>query len=195
MRIVFALVCLLVGATALADVGIGVSATENDSTIYVPITASRLMFEPYVRYSDHDAVFNSSTPTSGQVEEEFENYEVGVGIFRPLQPRDRITFYYGGRVAYGQQRYESTSVDLFSGTGSPDLFMQRTDLDGYSIIPSLGLTYSVIERLSLGVEVGWYYSELDGQQFIDPTFGPTSDRNQEVTQTGTRARFIVRFFF
>ena len=193
MRAFVAIVCLLLAATARADVGIGASVASNDATIYVPITTSRLMIEPYIRYSDNQQTFNSTlSPVSGPREQQFENYDVGVGFFGVRQPKDRVTLYYGGRVAYSKQLVDTTFVDLSIPT---PVLVNRTELDGYEIVPAVGLTYSVIERLSIGVEVGWFYSKLDGQEFFSSSFSPPSDLDQELTSNGTRAAVIVRFFF
>jgi hypothetical protein len=193
MRAFFAIVCLLLAATARADVGIGASVASNDATIYVPITTSRLMIEPYIRYFDTELTFGSSvSPAAGPREQQFENYDVGVGIFGVRQPKDRVAFYYGGRVAYSTQLQETTFADL--SIPNP-ILVNRTDLDGYQIVPAVGLTYSVIERLSIGVEVGWVYSELDGEELYSSSFSPPTNVDHELTATGTRAAVILRFFF
>jgi hypothetical protein len=196
IRIVAAL-CLLIGClTANADVGLGVSVKSGTAIVYLPVTAGRFMFEPFVRYTDRESETTripAAPVPPGTTSTEL--YALGIGIFRVRLPSDRIAFYYGGRLARLDERSASSSLITSTLPIPIDPSTTSSELDGYSVAPTIGLTYSVVERVSVGVEVGWDHTELDGVSISDPSTGPPTSLNGEVEGDDIRADIIFRFSF
>ncbi len=181
---------LLISLTAhSAELGIGASVKSSDSSIYLPITVSpKFRIEPYLRYTDLDTESSSISTISS------ESLAIGVGLFRLIKPAENISIYYGGRVAYlsDETTFRPFAVPVPPiGFIQPVQFESRSELDGYSIFPAAGFEYHFSEHLSIGVEVGWEYSKLDGTTSItgSPIEGTKIERNN------TRANVILRFFF
>jgi hypothetical protein len=200
MRRVAALVLALAAPAANADVGIGVSAKTDSATIYVPVTVGRFMLEPYLRATDRE---NESSATTGGLfpvtltsASEFEASGVGLGVFRLVAVADRFTLYYGGRLASIDE--EST---LFTATGFNALPAfsepsQSTTAEGHSIMPTLGVSFSITERLSIGAEIGVDHAELDTETFNRSQSGTTTQTGTgTITANDTRANVILRFYF
>jgi hypothetical protein len=182
-------------AAAHAEVGIGVSAKSSDATVYVPIKVAKFMFEPYVRYTDRESEgFNigSTTARSGS---ELEAYTVGVGIFRARELSERVTLYYGGRLAAITEESRSVSVTTTSFPIALPPALQSTEVDGHSIAPTVGFQYHFMERLSIGAEVGVEHAELDATTIDDPLLGTTRTFNSDLSGNDTRSNVIVRFYF
>jgi hypothetical protein len=199
MRSSLAIVCALAATSANAEVGIGVSAKTDSATVYIPVTVERFMFEPFVRATDRDSESAQTTGTIFQTTitqtSEFEGYVVGVGIFRLVPLADRFTLYYGGRLASIDEETESWSV---TGTTLPPSQPQLTSTaDGHSLMPTLGFHYSIIERLSIGAEIGLEHTDVDVETInrSTTTGAITSTSTGNVTATDTRANVILRFFF
>jgi hypothetical protein len=199
MPLIIAIVyALLVATAAEADVGLGVSAKTDNATVYIPIKVGRFMFEPYVRATDREAAsvsrsgtfFVTNTTTASDV----EAYAVGVGIFRAVPLAERITMYYGGRLARIDEDLKSFTA---TGTTAPPTLplepSQVATAEGTSIIPTIGFHYNVLDRLSIGAEIAWEHSEVDTVNRSQTGSMPTS--TSEITVNSTRADIILRFFF
>jgi hypothetical protein len=192
--------CALVALPSHADVGIGVSAKTDSATVYIPITAGRFMFEPYVRATDRETESVSTTGTvlvlaTGTASEVQAN-AVGLGIFRLVPLAERVTLYYGGRLARIDEKAESFAA---SGINVPPAFespSQESTAEGASIAPTLGFHYSIIERLSIGAEIGLEHTKVDTDSINRSSSGAiTQTSTAEITSTDTRANIILRFFF
>jgi hypothetical protein len=178
---------VLAVSSAEADVGIGVSAKTDEATAYIPITAGRFLFEPYFRSSDR-------TEDNGTETQHTETYAIGVGIFRLVEPAERVTLYYGGRLARLKEEARSER-------NSDGAVFGKTESDGNSIVPTIGFEYHMLERLSIGAELGVdrrkvetittsFYIGFPGS----PGF-PFPPARETVTTRDTKAELIVRFFF
>jgi hypothetical protein len=64
MRFILVLVFGVITTSAAADVGIGVSAKTDSTTVYIPITIGRFMVEPYVRATDRESQSLATTGTT-----------------------------------------------------------------------------------------------------------------------------------
>jgi hypothetical protein len=126
-----------------ADVGVGVSAESNDSTIYVPIDFSNAWrVEPFVNYSKRKL--------SGGIKD--DRLSIGAGLFR-LQPLgESLRIYYGGRLAY---------LDLRRSLYTTSVATVGEDGDGYRIAPTLGFEYSFNDHISLGAEAAWVHEDIE----------------------------------
>ena len=199
MRRALAIVCALAATSANAEVGIGVSAKTDSATVYIPVTVERFMFEPFVRATERDTESASTSgtifPTTSRSGSEFEGYAVGVGIFRLVPLADRFTLYYGGRLASIDEEAKSFSVT--GTTPPPSQPQQLSTADGHSLMPTLGFHYSIIERLSIGAEIGVDHTDVDTETInrSTTTGAITSTSTGNVTATDTRANVILRFFF
>jgi hypothetical protein len=195
---VFAAVCLLiVSLTAQADVGLGVSVKSSTAIVYLPVTAGRFMFEPFVRYTDRESETTRvpDVPPVPPGTSSLEVYSVGLGIFRMKLPTERMGLYYGGRIARLEERSESSTLITSTVPITIPPSTLSSELDGYSVAPTVGLTYSVAERVSVGVEVGVDHTEMDGISVNDPSTGPPTTVSAEVEGNDVRAEIIFRFLF
>ena len=171
MKRLIALACACAAVpTWAADVGLGVSAKSNDTTIYVPIDIDeKLRVEPFFSYSKH----SDDTPSGGRLRN--ENLAIGTGLFA-LQPlSESIRVYYGGRISYLELGTESFVPD-------PYFIPYEDDRKGYSVAPTFGFEYLFNEHLSIGGEAEWFYRK-------------TEAHGQDSTSTGTNTRLILRLRF
>jgi hypothetical protein len=186
---------LLTSVSALADVGVGASVSANDASIYVPVTAKRFMFEPYFRAADRESETSTPATVRPPGTSSIEARLLGVGIFRLVQPAERVTFYYGGRLGYLEEKLRSTSLVISTTPSQLAPPFHSSEVDGYSIAPTIGFQYHFMERLSIGAELGWEHAELDGVAVDDPLVGTTITLHGDITADDTRSNIILRFFF
>jgi hypothetical protein len=191
LRLIYFASAVLTAVAVEADVGIGVSAKSDEATAYIPITAGRFMFEPYFRSSDKEDQQGTTAHT--------ESNSLGIGIFRLVEPAERVTVYYGGRLARLEEKQwtEQRDGDVFA----------TTEREGHSIVPSIGFQYHVIERFSVGAELGVQRGEVQETVTQYRTIfvpGPPSDvvpgpvsniDTSKASSTETKVEFIVRFLF
>jgi hypothetical protein len=189
-RLVYCACTLLVITAAKADVGLGLSIKNDETTAYVPITAGRFMFEPYLRVSDDtNTAPNVSFTGVGDLTESAVR-AIGVGIFRSVEPAEQVTFYYGARLAYTEAELIREPIPSDSRFGSRGSF----EMDGQVIAPTLGFEYRFIERLSIGAEISVDHSEQEAVSVTYLGTRPLTLRT-ETNRNDTRADVIVRFFF
>lgn len=181
--IVLGCVSLLAASAAQADVGIGASIRSDDAAVYVPVMAEKLMVEPYVSYSrEKDDIGPDSETTT-----------IGVGVFGVAAPADNFSIYFGGRLARLNDEVVTPLTDFITGVS---VGVTRSETEGYAIAPTLGFQYHVIERFTVGAEVGVEYSDVDLERVVEPLGQPSLPSltlNRKSTET--KARVILRFFF
>jgi hypothetical protein len=200
MRFAVVAICTLMVVTpAEADVGIGISAKTDSATVYIPVTVRRFMFEPYVRATDRESetlsTIGTDFPVTTASASGLEARVVGLGVFRLVPFTERVTLYYGGRLARIDEQAESFTA---IGATTPPPFSQPSQsstADGRAIIPTLGFHYNVVERLSIGGEIGLDFSEVDLLTTNRSQFGSTQTSISKVTTNDTHAEIILRFFF
>ena len=198
MRLALVIICTMVATAANADVGVGVSAKTDSATIYIPITVRRFMFEPYVRATEREVESLSRTGTTlsntSASASEIQANAVGVGIFRLVPLAERFTLYYGGRLARLDEEVKSFNASALS-TPSPQP-STSSSLEGHSIMATLGFHYNVIERFSIGAEIGFDHSDVETTSITRSSSGAiTQTSSSDLTTTDTRADVIFRFFF
>ena len=198
MRLALAIICTMVATSANADVGVGVSAKTDSATIYIPITVRRFMFEPYVRATEREVESLSTTGTTLSITSasasEIQANAIGVGIFRLVPLAERFTLYYGGRLARLDEEVKSFNASALSAP-SPQP-STSSSLEGQSIMATLGFHYNVIERFSIGAEIGFDHSDVETASINRSQSGAiTQTSSSDLTTTDTRADVIFRFFF
>jgi len=183
------LICLLaVNTSSAADFGFGASFKSNESTIYVPVHIGKhFMVEPFFRYEDRDSQnFGAEISSKDSI--------IGVGLFAVLKPLEKASVYLGARAAYVDQEQSITTPIFGVIQPNPGSSLQRkTKQDGYSIAPTLGFEYWIIEHLTIGAEVAWEYVDLDGS--YTSNFAPSSSTSVDSKSNGTRTNIILRFYF
>jgi len=151
----------LLPAIASADIGLGASLRDSEATLYLPIeTNAKLRFEPFFAWSDQDL--------SGPTDLSSESLTIGAGYFRKFEIRDRAQVYLGGRLGF--TRFKATSTD----PATPDL-----DADGYTLEPTLGIEYRIVEQIGVSFEALLFYrssSESVGATRYDRDTVGTSNR-------------------
>jgi hypothetical protein len=199
MRLVLAIICALVVTSAEADVGIGVSAKTDSYTVYIPVTARRFMYEPYLRATEaksdtHSTSGGPTFPLTSTSASDGHAYAVGIGVLRLVPLAERVTLYYGGRLEHTE---EETNLSSSTGVSPlPPFPTQSTTYKSNAIIPTLGFHYNIVQRLSIGAEIGWGYSEADTTSINRSQSGSTTQTSQgNITTNDTRAEVVLRFFF
>jgi len=86
-----------------ATIGIGVGIND-DYRIYLPIKTDRLLIEPAIIYNDAETDSNSSRGDSSTT-------EIGVGIFKYTNVKDRTFIYYGTRLGYIETEQNSRNTE------------------------------------------------------------------------------------
>ncbi len=171
----FVLVLSLASAPVIAGgikVGIGAGATENGSTVYIPIqvplNGNFILLEPSLSYSKNaDGLY-------GIINGNIRESEYGVGLFWGRPVTKNIDFLMGGRVAY--VAYEKTHT---------------IDLDGFSIAPTVGVEYNVNSHITIGGFVDYRYTRIEGTEPSYPV--PSVETKEEEFKANTN--LFVKFYF
>lgn len=188
-----ACISVLGAAVARADVGIGVSVRSDDATIYVPVaTSKRFMVEPYVHYSRQRSRPELGQPIGATTA---EASTIGVGIFRTAVPAENFSIYYGGRLAHTRERNVVLTSDFNTGAVSA---VNRVDIDGETVAPTLGFQYHILKHLTIGAEVAVEYSDLELKSTTEMPPGVPAEELGALlksTHTETATNIILRFLF
>lgn len=183
---ILGLVCTLgLASAARADVGLGVGS--DGGTLFVPITGSGLLIEPFFRYAN----------VSSSIDREHQHgtaKTAGIGLFRRTAAQENFEVYYGARIAYLREETRSALVDPITGDS---LGEQRREDDGYSVAPTVGVQFHLTRRLAVGGEIGWRYTDRSGDSVTSLNQSPqpiqSSDRSERRREA--HSEIILRFFF
>jgi len=174
---------LMLSNQAIANVskhGIGVSV-NNGGTIYYPISSRNLRIEPSLTiWSDE----NKTQDTSSQFGNEFSRYDIGAGIYYNNEVTKNTFIYYGAKIGYSKEKQSSYSSS----------FSVETKQDGYFITPTIGAEYYITPMFSIGLDIGLFYRDIEGER-VDVTFGQTTVEKTEETRYGSTTEVIVRYHF
>lgn len=185
-KILFAIFLSLLAGTAVAlDFGFGASFKSSESSIFLPVRISdNLMIEPYFRYRDSDtenATFKTST----------EDLTAGMGIFGLVNPIENASVYIGIRAAYVESERKNSPIGFFTFP----VAALKVEQDGFSVAPTLGFEYLILQQLTIGAEVAWEYKDLDGTTSGASNNPNIPAQNADTEDTGTRTNIILRFYF
>lgn len=196
-RILLALSLIALPMAAIADFGIGASFKSSEAGIYLPITITpRVFVEPYFRYSDRDTDSTIAGSAESGSDSSFTTLSVGAGLFGVSQLGDAVDFYYGARAAYLRQESSTTALILSPAPILPfSVPTQEFDADGFSIAPTLGFQYYLTDRLSLGAEVRWEFTDVSGTIISTNSSGTETRIEQTTRQSDTRTDVLLRFYF
>ena len=165
---------IFINQLAVADVGIGVSATSDEAWIYFPVNISpSLRVEPAFRYGKDEEVESFG-------DEKIEFFELSFGLFGRKKADNDVGIYYGARLSYIKREAEQKS----------DFSSFHEETKGYRISPTLGVEYFITKSFSLGAEAEWYYFDLDGEERND-----NNKFDLENKRTGSGSRMLVRYIF
>jgi hypothetical protein len=119
---------------------------------------------------------------------------VGIGVLCLVPLAERVTLYYGGRLEHTEQ--ESNLSSSTGATPLPPFPTQSSTYKSNAIIPTLGFHYDIVQRLSIGAEIGWDYSKTDATSINRSQSGSITQTSQSTIKTNdTRANIVLRFFF
>ena len=171
-------------------VGVGASFKSNEGFIYIPVHLTKnFMLEPFLRYEDAQRDFDGSKSSR-------ESYSIGAGFFGVFTLTEKAQVYIGVRVAYVNESSRQPIATLVLSDGPfpvppvVETSTSKTDQDGYSIAPTLGFEYSLFDRLSIGGEVAWEITKLEGS-----TGSQETRLNYDSKFNKTTTNIILRFYF
>ncbi len=175
---------------AAGELGVGISVRDDDSAIYLPYRVSeKILVEVSFAYTDRET--DSSVSNS-----DFENYELGFGVFGLKNLKERLSLYYGARVSYVESELTNSSSPV-SNSASP-FFALRTvsnnESDGYKIAPTLGVSYSFTDSFSVAGEAAWFYEDVDSTTSVTRDDETTISKSGQ-TNNGTETRIVLRYMF
>lgn len=168
-------------ASTFANVGVGVSVRDDDTRIYVPINVTEsFRIEPFVNYGKREE-------KDDDWEESVKAYEFGLGFFGRTELVDKLHFLYGARISYLSAKAVNKDSDGSS---------YKYDVDGYSIAPTMGFEYFIMEKLSIGADVSLVYAKTDSESKsydYDYDYGAKVEQTNKDTETDTSLN--VKFYF
>lgn len=170
-----AVAALMLAAPAMgADYGIGVAFESNSEKIYFPIRVSpTFLVEPSFEQYRQD--LDQQLSPGGALSTDYRYQEFGIGLFAVRRVAENLDTHLGARLGY--QKFKTTGSTSSSSSA-------------YGITPTIGVEYFVHKNITVGAEVGYYYSSSDGNS----TFPTTSTQNDQ-TNSGTVTDIILRFYF
>jgi hypothetical protein len=163
----------------------GLGAAINDGIkIYFPINTDNYLIEPSIFITSDESQFDSQNFTSN---DEFETFEVAIGLFRYKNIQADTFLYYGARLGYRSQNRKSVSI----GTGSlPFSDTQKNTEDSYIIAPTLGAEYKFTSNFSLGIDLSLEYLSTTQETSTD-----TFSSDVDLSSYKTKAEIIIRYRF
>jgi hypothetical protein len=169
-----------------AEVGLGVTmlGSEGGYGVFLPIRLSKITIEPefYVYRSEADQAYPLN-PANDRTSD-YENMNIGTGVYLRRQLAPSTEYYLGGRVGY--TKYKST----YSYPNTPSSSTASKE-DGYYLGPVIGAEYFFNKNFSLGLEAAFIYSSVSQDYASSPANSYTQDRTSWTTDT--RAKLRVYF--
>lgn len=153
-----------------ADVGIGVSFSDQQ-TIYVPIELNNNMrLEPFFSRSDDEVSTHVGTTT---ITNESSSMLIGAGFFGKMKGGSpNLQMYFGGRLGLIQIDETSTTC------GTTTCTSVSSDGSGFVIAPTAGMEYAFDKKFVVGGEVSVFYNDVE-----------------DTTSSGTSTQIVLRYFF
>ena len=169
----------LAGVASASDYGMGVSIQDGDPSIYLPINVTdNFRIEPVFSYY-------KSTRKSADIEQEFKGLDILLGFFGRKNISENVSTYYGGRFGYTSR--ENNFEANFNSN--------KTETDGYIIEPAFGFEYHFTENISLGGEVSYRYSNVDGDSSSQALLGSITESKADTTTSSTNTSVVLRYVF
>jgi len=167
---------------AMASIGLGVSLTGDGQAIYFPIKANNgLLIEPYISYSS----FNNDNEWH---EIDNKDQAVGIGVMKSVANQQPLQFYYGIRLAAikGEDKFQ----DIYHRIKS------KTKTTGYSLAPTIGFEYPIMDNFSLSGEASYYFSkEKHVMTETYNSYGNSFSRESTSRSRSTETKLIFRYMF
>ena len=185
---------------AFAEVGIGVSLKSNDASLYIP-----WQITPNVRLEGEFRQLSQDTEQSGvttisatsqniNYKGDSDSTQIGAGLFWTNDLQNSITLLLGLRLNYVESK-TSSSQTLSAST----VANTHTDLDGFEWAPTLGLEYTITDKVKVAAEVNYFRQDIDGKGRSVQTGGFSGDitnvSDLELSASGTNTRLVLRYFF
>lgn len=185
-------------ASARADIGV-TAAVGGSTDIRLPVRQGDWIVEPFLSHSISRRRDNRGEYLSYQ---KFTNdsTSVGFGVWKVTDVRASVFFQYGVQLGYVRETDDSAYVQTYEGVEEYGQHFEST-LEGYRVIPGMGLFYHFNEAFDVGVELKYAYQSVSGKERFESidyydSFEETSEsRDREETYTGTLSNIFIRFFF
>ncbi len=172
-----------------ASLGVGISATEQGGTIYLPIRMQNLMIEPMFSYSSGDT--QNKSEYNYVSKNDYSEYTIGLGAYLVKGIFSNTDILMGMRGAYinteQENRTDFLSTYYFQGSS--------TEADGYLIAPTIGVEYRFNEHVSAGIYMAIEYVKLSGDSIsFDADYGENHlEYERRIKSTATD--FYVKYYF
>ena len=185
MVIVTATLVGLISTNCFAlEFGIGIGANDYDRTIYVPINiTNNFRTELSLGYSSNDR--KSATDSEANFYDGY-SIETGIGLFFLKDVYEKTQIYYGCRLLYinGESKWNYSSGYNYNDKSS-----------GYGIVPTFGVEYLITDHFSLGGEIEFFYTNLNGKTEESYPDTDTVSYDTNSTSSGTNGRVVLRYYF
>ena len=169
---------LTTGASADVKVGLGYTIADTDAinalfgqpvNIRVPIDFDfGLRIEPELGF-----ITGTDDVKGSLIKDEYEYRELAVGGYYNLWKVEKVNMYAGGRLAIGIGENKSTNA---AGNTTTE------DIDTLSLQALFGAEYFFVENMSFAAQAGLEYRNFE-------------DGGSDITETGTVAHLVIRYFF
>ncbi len=179
---VFLIGFLFSTASNSSSINVGLGAeVSNDFKIYMPIDVGLMTIEPTLAAYSRESKYEN---INGRTDTDIQSTEIGVGIFRRLEISEKIIIYFGSRVGYLLEENSSSSLNTSN----------KNKIEGYTISPTFGYEYQLLNGLSIGVDTSVIYSKSEGKDSFVSSYSP-NQVSIEKTFIRTSADIVLRYRF
>ena len=160
--------------------GLG-AGVDDGLKIYLPINIEQLLIEPTLFIASRN---NETKDDVSESKDNVDVIELGVGVFKNEQTILNTHIYYGSRLGYIEVKRKEAFLNSTSSSKQK----------GYFIAPTIGIEYFLTNKFSVGLDVAFTYSRVDGKEAdAFGSFTVTSDTKS--TEYNTLTEIIVRYRF
>lgn len=167
--------------------GVGISATEDGTTLYFPVKMGHLLVEPLVSYDKRtqtDTFKNSNYSGTSDTKEK----AVGLGFFGIVTLNDHVDMIVGTRVIY-------VDYHLKDSDSLGTIFGDRR-LKGFEVVPTVGIEYYFNDHVSLGGSIGYSFQSVSGDYAeLNDTGTYYYEYEREVESASTESALFVKYYF
>lgn len=174
-----------------------IAMDTTEDTIAAPAILIPLQVTNRFRLEPEIGVFRHSR--SERTDYSANGVEIGVGVF-PQTLQQNFRLYYGVRVGYVKREEEKKKTISLRTAEITETQTQTSD--GFFVAPAVGGEYLFSDHFSLGAEVQYRHTSVEGLAFSTFTSVlpgvPTPRRDVERFDTSvsaTRVLFVTRFYF